>query len=315
MIRQHALALALALVIDFFLGDLEKLPHPVRWMGALYAWWDEFFRKANWRVYETGLFTVLLIGMVFALAPWFFLSFIRPGWPHLLAEGFLFYWCLSVRNLADEACRVGEALNQKRLSEARRLLARVVGRDTQKLSPSEIVRAVVETIGESFVDGFLSPVFLGLLLGAPGAFFFKAVSTGDSMIGHPEPSYKKFGWVAARLDDVLNWIPARLCPLFLTPAAILCNLSSLGLLKAFGKDRLKHKSPNAAHGEAAFAGALGVKLGGANRYEGKLYQQAFLNASGRLCAERDIQKAVSLLWFGAVIVFLFLLGFGQVWLL
>ncbi len=313
MIQEHALALAAALVLDFFLGDFEKFPHPVRWMGALFAWWDDFFRKANWRVYETGFFTVLFIGAVFAFGPWFLLSLIRPGWPHFLGEGFLFYWCLSVRNLADEAGRVGEALRQKRLSEARRLLARVVGRDTQKLSSSEVSRAAVETIGESFVDGFLSPVFWGLLLGAPGAFFFKAVSTGDSMIGHPEPSYKKFGWAAARLDDVLNWIPARLCVLFLMPAAAFCGLSPKGLLQVFWQDRLKHKSPNAAHGEAAFAGALGVRLGGANRYEGKVYQQAFLNASGRPCEERDILKAVSLLWFGAVMVFLFLLGFGQVW--
>ncbi len=312
MIQQHALELAAALILDFFLGDLEKLPHPVRWMGFFYARWDEFFRKANWRGYKTGFFTVLLIGVVFALVPWFLLSLIRPGWPRLLAEGFLFYWCLSVRNLSDEARRVGEALNQKRLSEARRLLARVVGRDTQKLSSSEISRAVVETIGESFVDGFLSPVFWGLFLGAPGAFFFKAVSTGDSMIGHPEPPYKKLGWAAARLDDILNWIPARLCPLFLVPASVFCGLSPNRLLRAFWQDRLKHKSPNAAHGEAAFAGALGVRLGGNNRYDGKIYKQVFLNQTGRPCEENDILRAVSLLWVSAMLVLLVLLGW--VWL-
>jgi adenosylcobinamide-phosphate synthase len=171
----------------------------------------------------------------------------------------------------------------------------------------------VETIGESFVDGFLSPVFWGLLLGAPGAFFFKAVSTGDSMIGHPEPPYQKFGWAAAKLDDLLNFVPARLCPFFLAPAAVFCGQSPLGLLRIFIQDRLKHKSPNAAHGEAAFAGALGVRLGGTNSYEGKNYRQAFLNLSGRLCEAKDILRAVSLLWVASVLVFLALLALSQAW--
>ncbi len=301
MIRDHALALLVALLIDAALGDREDLPHPVRWIGACYAWWDKFFHKGNWRVYETGLFTVLLMGGVFALGPWFLLSLVRDGWPHLLAEGFLLYWCLSVRNLADEARRVWEALRYKRLPEARRLLARVVGRDTLKLPSSEIARGVVETLGESLVDGFLSPLFWGLLLGVPGAFFFKAVSTGDSMIGHPEEPYRRFGWAAARLDDALNWIPARLSILVLIPAALLNRLSVSGLWKAFWADRLKHASPNAAHGEAAFAGALGVKLGGMNRYGGNAYRQAFLNASGRPCEPEDILRGVSFLWMVAII--------------
>ncbi|HTA75565.1 MAG TPA: cobalamin biosynthesis protein, partial [bacterium] len=117
----------------------------------------------------------------------------------------------------------------------------------------------------------------------------------------------------AKLDDILNWIPARLCPFFLTPAAALCGLSPKGLLQAFWRDRLKHQSPNAAHGEAAFAGALGVKLGGINRYDGKIYKQAYLNSAGRPCEEKDILKAISLLWTSAVGVFLVLLMVGQIW--
>lgn len=299
--RDHALALVVALLLDAALGDQENLPHPVRWMGACYTWWDGLFRKANWRAYETGLFTVLFIGGTFALVPWFLLNLIRPGWPHLLAEGFLLYWCLSVRNLADEARRVGAALKQKRLPEARRLLARVVGRDTKRLPPPEIARGVVETLGESLVDGFLSPLFWGLFLGVPGAFFFKAVSTGDSMIGHPEEPYRRYGWAAARLDDILNWVPARLSIVFLVSAALLSRLSVPGLWKAFWQDRLKHASPNAAHGEAAFAGALGVKLGGMNYYGGKAYRQAFLNPSGRVCAAGDIFRGVSFLWMTALV--------------
>jgi adenosylcobinamide-phosphate synthase len=291
----HAMALLLALGLDLFFGDIERLPHPARWMGSLYRWFDEFFRKANWRRYETGLFAVLFTGAVFALGSALILTMIREGWPQVLVEGFLFYWCLSVRTLADEAKEIYLALLRKDLTKARRRLSRVVGRDTQGLSTMEVSRAVVETIGESFVDGFFTPFFWGLIFGPPGAFFFKAVSTGDSMIGHPDPPYEKFGWGAARLDDAMNFLPARLCALFLAPAALICRLDAWGLLKVFWKDRLKHASPNAAHGEAAFAGALGVKLGGVNRYGGKAYPQAFLNVEGRSCQPADILRSISLL--------------------
>jgi adenosylcobinamide-phosphate synthase len=160
------------------------------------------------------------------------------------------------------------------------------------------------------VDGFLSPVFWGLLGGPAAAFFFKAVSTGDSMIGHPEPPYQKFGWAAARLDDAMNFIPARLSLFILAPSAFVCGLSPLGLIRSFFKDRLKHTSPNAAHGEAAFGGALDVKLGGVNFYAGKSYRQQGLNISGRVCGPADIGRAVRLLWAGAVVTLTTLLLIG-----
>ncbi|HTA75816.1 MAG TPA: adenosylcobinamide-phosphate synthase CbiB [bacterium] len=312
MIQEHALALALALVLDFFLGDMESLPHPVRWMGQAYARFERMVRREKAFTYENGMTAVLLIVVLFSVVPGAILYLIPPGMVHVAVEGFLLYWCLSVKTLADESFSVYQALQKKRLPLARQLLARVVGRDTQKLPPSEIARGVVETLGESFVDGFLSPIFWGLILGAPGAYFFKAVSTGDSMIGHPEEPYRRFGWAAARLDDALNWIPARLCVLFLVPAALVCGQSPRGLLRAFKKDRLKHASPNAAHGEAAFAGALGVRLGGVNYYGGKTYRQAFLNPTGRACEARDILRGVSLLWVSALGVLLMLLLLGGV---
>jgi adenosylcobinamide-phosphate synthase len=279
-------------------------------MGWFYSVSEKFFQKIRRMNCLAGIVTVLAIAIFFSAIPLVVLSFILSGWVHIVVEGFLLYWCLSVRGLSDEAKQISKALEKKELPEARKLLARVVGRDTQGLSVSEISRAVIETIGESFVDGFLSPVFWGLLLGAPGAFFFKAVSTGDSMIGHPEPPYKQFGWFAARLDDVLNWIPARLCVVFLVPASFICRQSPRSLIAAFWKDRLKHKSPNAAHGEAVFAGSLQVRLGGKNRYEGKVYPQAFLNHEGRSCEAKDIPRATSLLWTGAGIVAITLLMLG-----
>jgi adenosylcobinamide-phosphate synthase len=301
-VRDHALALVLGLLLDALLGDRESWPHPVRFMGAGYSRLERFFRRRGPLTQWQGVLTVFAIGFVSAALPLLSLRWVKSPAGQVLLEGLFFYFCLSVRGLSDEVLAVQAALRAKKLGEARRLLSRVVGRDTKKLSSAEISRAAVETVGESFVDGFLSPLFWGLLLGVPGAFFFKAVSTGDSMIGHPEPPYRKFGWAAAKLDDAMNFIPARLVPFVLVPAVALSRLSVLGLLRFFFRDRLEHASPNAAHGEAAFAGALGVRLGGVNFYEGKVYRQAFLNASGKICSVRDISRGVRLLWMGAAVV-------------
>jgi adenosylcobinamide-phosphate synthase len=309
-LRNHALALALAVLLDVLLGDPESWPHPVRFIGVGYTGLERFFRRQGPLTKVQGLVTVLLLAVLSAAVPFSALYWVKPQVGRICLEGVLLYFCLSVRGLSDEVRPVRRALEQKRLPEARKLLSRVVGRDTGRLSPAEISRAAVETVGESFVDGFLSPVFWGFLLGAPGAFFFKAVSTGDSVIGHPEPPYRNFGWAAAKLDDVMNFIPARLSPLVLVPAALLSGLSGPGMLRSFFRDRLRHLSPNAAHGEAAFAGALGVRLGGMNFYGGKSYQQEQLNAGGKVCDMGDISKAIQLLWMGAFILWLGLILVG-----
>jgi adenosylcobinamide-phosphate synthase len=309
-IQEQSLALAGALLLDFLLGDRETWPHPARWMGWGYSKLESFWRRKNEMGVSRGILTVIVVAGISGLVPGALLLIPMSGVGRVCLEAFLFYWCLSIRGLSDETLKVKESLARKRLDRARKLLARVVGRDTGKLSASEISRAAVETIGESFVDGFLSPVFWGLLGGPAGAYFFKAVSTGDSMIGHPEPPYRRFGWAAARLDDAMNFIPARLSLLVLAPAAFLSGLSSGKLIRSFFNDRLKHLSPNAAHGEAVFAGALGVKLGGVNFYGGKAHRQEFLNTSGRSCGLEDIGLAVRLLWAGAGVTLVFLIGVG-----
>jgi len=312
--REWCLALAAALLLDFLLGDRENWPHPARWMGRGYWKLENFWREKKNLGTGSGIVTVLAVSGLSALVPWLILQIPDSTWVRFALEAFLFYWCLSLRGLSDEALKVRKSLIQKRLNEARKLLARVVGRDAQRLSPSEISRATVETIGESFVDGFLSPVFWGVLGGPAAAYFFKAVSTGDSMIGHPEPPYLKFGWAAARLDDAMNFIPARLGLFILAPAALVCGLSPGGLIRSFFKDRLKHASPNAAHGEAAFAGALGVRLGGVNFYAGKAYRQQELNVRGRVCGPADISRAARLLWAaGGVTLAILLLAGGLTW--
>ncbi len=302
--REHVWALIGAIVLDALLGDPETWPHPVRFMGIGYHRLELFFLQKGRLTRFQGVLTVLLLAIASSVIPFLVLHWVENPVAYLALEGLLLYFCLSVRGLSDAVRPINQALEEKRLLFARRILSRVVGRDTKKLSPSEVSRGAVETVGESFVDGFLSPVFWGFLFGAPGAFFFKAVSTGDSMIGHPDPPYRQFGWAAARLDDAMNFIPARLSILVLFPAALLSDLSARGLFQCFFRDRLKHSSPNAAHGEAAFAGALGVRLGGTNFYGGKVYRSAFLNPSGKICGAGDISKAIRLLWMGALVVML-----------
>ncbi len=308
--REHVFALAAAILLDAILGDPEHWPHPVRWIGAGYSFFEKTFQRFGDLKEWHGIVTVILISAFSAVVPFLCLHWVKSSLAHWVIESFLFYLCLSVKSLSQAAKSIEKALRRKRMSEARVLLSRVVGRDTKRLSISDLSRAVVETIGESFVDGFLSPVFWGFLGGAPAAFFFKAVSTGDSMIGHPEPPYRKYGWAAARLDDAMNFIPARLGFFILAPACFFSGLSVDGFFRAFWKDRLKHASPNAAHGESAFAGALDVRLGGINFYSGKSYRQEFLNASGRPCKIADIHEAVRLLWSGMAVVTTLLIFIG-----
>jgi adenosylcobinamide-phosphate synthase len=181
-----------------------------------------------------------------------------------------------------------------------------VGRDTADLNPSEITRAVIETLAESACDGIVAPMFWLAAGGVPCGMAYKAVNTLDSMIGHPEPPYRYFGRAAARLDDAANWIPARLTALGIVAAAKVQGLNSIGALTIWQRDGDKHASPNAGQSEAAMAGALGVRLGGSSSYDGHPHQSPLLCAEGRPPAVRDAQAALSIVAVVSGLAF----GFG-----
>jgi adenosylcobinamide-phosphate synthase len=211
------------------------------------------------------------------------------GRPKNAAWQVLLTWTtLATRSLLDESLAVIRALEANDLVLARKRLARIVGRDTADLDESEIARALIETLAESACDGIVAPLFWLAVGGVPAAMAYKAINTLDSTIGHPEPPYRHFGRLAARMDDGANFIPARLTALGIVAAAKFQGG------RIWLRDGGLHASPNAGQSEAAMAGALGVRLGGANTYDGRLRLAPVLNAEGRRPMARDARAALSI---------------------
>lgn len=288
----------LAFILDLILGDPEHCPHPVRWIGALIVKAEEFLRKTFPVARErlAGIYLVISIcgiayAMTFALV--YFADRIHPLAGRAV-EIFLIYTAISARSLADHAFEVSRKLRARDLVSARKSVGKIVGRDTEKMSETEVIRATVETVAENTVDGILSPLFFAMLGGAPLAMLFKAASTLDSMVGHRNERYEKFGWASARFDDILNWIPARISYLLIPAAAMILKFNSIKSYEIAFRDGLKHPSPNSGISEAAFAGALGVQLGGVNFRKGNPVAYPMLGDASRLLETGDIARAVQL---------------------
>jgi adenosylcobinamide-phosphate synthase len=263
-----------ALFLDALLGDPKGIPHPVSGVGAVARFWESRFYPQPDKARGGRLFcaavvgtTVIALGLILWCASFFGL--------YPLVALYLLYAALAWRSLKDETWSVAQALFGGHQDTARGHLSLLVGRDTENLDETGVVRATIETVGEGFVDGVFSVLFfmtLGYIGGLGGAvlaaWFFKAVSTLDSMVGYDDQRYRDFGRASARLDDLLNFIPARLGGV-IALAAGACAGYPLGQgWRVFSRDRRKHKSPNSAHGESAFAGLLGVRLGGGASYNG-----------------------------------------------
>jgi len=207
----------------------------------------------------------------------------------------LIYYALSARSLRTEALKVHAAMKRKALGDARRQLAKIVGRDVEPLDKAGVVRATVETVAENLVDGVIAPLFYAALGGGALAMAYKMVNTLDSMIGYRNEQYKRFGWFAARLDDAANLIPARVSAVVISLAAPLVKRSFMHTIKTALKDGRKHPSPNAGIPEAAFAGALGIRLGGPSFYEGRLVEKPDIGQETHPVQIEDIRRATTLM--------------------
>ncbi|MCP4689568.1 MAG: cobalamin biosynthesis protein CobD, partial [Desulfobacterales bacterium] len=264
--------LPLAFILDLVLGDPRSLPHPIRWMGSAIITLEPRFRKLPASPLLTGgLFSLCLIAAAWAstAALLWAAGMIHPVFGAGL-EIIIVYYCISARSLEDAAMDVHESLAAGRLPEARRKAGMIVGRDTNELSEKGVTRAAVETVAENLVDGVISPLFFAAIGGAPLAAAYKMVNTLDSMIGYKDDRNLLFGRVAARVDDAANFIPARLSvPIISLAAQILCKKGRRARETARAEGG-NHTSPNAGRPEAAFAGALGVKLIGPALYRGRL---------------------------------------------
>lgn len=297
-----------AFVLDLLLGDPEGWPHPIRWMGRAIEHFEPRFRQLTPQTGRAGaLFALSLILGTFLIA---WLAIALAGWLHPVAglalEVVLLFFCISVRSLGKAALGVFSALRHEGLQGGRAAVAMIVGRETAELDEPEVARATVETVAENLVDGVLSPLFFALLGGVPLALAFKMINTLDSMVGYKNETYREFGRAAARIDDAANYIPARLAVLFIALASQLTTKRGWPALLIGFRDGRKHTSPNAGFSEAAFAGALEVRLGGPGTYHGERVEKPLLGEEYRAVITDDIPRAcrlmvvTSLLWMAGI---------------
>lgn len=296
--------LFLALVLDITFGDPRRLPHPIVWMGNAISFFEPWFRKRIPSPFYAGLcFALFLIAAVWCLGVFIvkFSFFVHPLAGDAVQVLLLFY-CFSSRTLVIAAMDVARPLAAGDISKARKMVGYIVGRQTQNLDETGITRATVETVAENFVDGFLSPLFFALVFGVPGALAYKMINTLDSMVGYKNETYIMFGRAAARMDDAVNYIPARLSVLVIgTAAGLISGIRGKRALKtAFSQGRC-HKSPNAGYPEAAFAGALKVRLGGPNIYHGTMVDKPYIGREFKDPKIFAIHQACQLMMFSVFI--------------
>lgn len=304
MISPDPIVIALALVLDLILGDPRWLPHPVVMIGRLISWLESVLRRTFFNERSAGVLLLALTVTVTASVTWLLLrgaSLIHPL-AGLLTAALLSYTCLAARSLHHESSLVACSLHSGDICEARLKLSYIVGRDTDKLDEGEIWRALVETVAENSADGIIAPLFWLTLGGPVAAMSFKVVSTLDSMVGYKNERYLQLGWASARMDDLVNFIPARLTALLMIAAAPLAGLSARNALAITVRDRLNHPSPNSAHPEAAAAGALGIRLGGTSSYGGRVSVKQYIGDALHPIDGRDYRAMIRLMYAATLLM-------------
>jgi len=305
------IALLIALAFDWWLGDPAWLPHPVVGFGKLIAFGERHLNKGSWRKAKGALMAIFLIAFVFTatlllnsqfsiLNPQF--SILNSQFSILnsqfsifnfqfstLLDALLIFFCLAGTTLIREVRQVFLALDRS-LEEGRKQVARIVGRDTSKLSAQEVRTAALETLAENLSDGVIAPLFWLAILGVPGMLAYKMVNTLDSMIGYKTARYKDFGCWAARIDDVANYIPARLTALLMIlPSLLRGRMRLFAFVRQYGRC---HASPNSGYPEAALAGILDCRFGGPHDYFGERFDKPYIGTNDRPLTTADMQKAI-----------------------
>lgn len=299
-----AVILVLALIADAIIGDppalWARIPHPVVIIGQGIGFLDRRMNRSNDRKEGVAALCILLVlsgmaGVCLHLgARWL------PG--GLVAECAIVTILLAQRSLYDHVNAVALAFRDGGLEAARGAVSQIVGRDPSRLDEAGVSRAAIETTAENFSDGIIAPAFWYLLGGLPGILVYKAVNTADSMIGHRTPRHEQFGWAAARLDDLMNLVPARLSAVLIWVASLLPGFDRRGAARAIREDAAHHRSPNAGWPEAAMAGALGLALAGPRHYASGKVEDAWMNRSGDPDAgPAHIGQSLRLFWAACAI--------------
>ncbi len=305
--KASLLALLIGFVIDLILGDPHGWPHPVIWIGKLISFLEKRFRKAFPKTAggerAAGACIWIVTAGVSLLLPLLILRLcgrVSP-WLRLALESVMCWQILATKSLRDESMKVYKALKTGDLAASRYAVSMIVGRDTERLDDAGVTRAAVETVAENTSDGIVAPLIFMALGGAPLGFFYKAVNTMDSMLGYVEEPYKNVGLVPAKLDDVFNWIPARVSALLMLLGGGLLGFDMKNGWRIFRRDRYKHASPNSAQTESVCAGLLGLRLAGDAWYHGVLHKKEYIGDELRPVEHEDIPRACRLLYATAVL--------------
>jgi adenosylcobinamide-phosphate synthase len=286
------LTLLLERLVGYPVPLLRAIGHPVIWMGALIGWLDRTSNRDSGRRIKGVLALLVLMGAVLlpTLAIAVVCRLVPFGW---IVEAVLATAFLAQKELGRAVAAVAMGLRQS-LAAGRAAVSHIVGRDPEVLDEAGVARAAIESLAESTSDGVIAPLFWLFLGGLPGIAVYKAINTADSMIGHRDERYREFGWASARLDDVVNLIPARLSALLIAAAAPFARAEAGPALKAALRDAMKHDSPNAGWPEAAFAGALGISLGGPRSYGGEMHDLPRFGTGPLELVPADIDRALRL---------------------
>lgn len=303
-------ALALGFLVDLLVGDPHGWPHLIRGFGFLIAALERvLYPMKNKRAGGTLLVVVVLLLSVGLPALLLFFVWRVSPWLYIVIETVFCWQILATKSLRDESRAVYAKLASGDLPGARKAVSMIVGRDTDALDAAGVTRAAVETVAENASDGVAAPLFYMLLGGAVLGCLYKAANTMDSMVGYKNERYLDFGRTAAKLDDALNFIPARLCAWVMIFAARLCGMDAGNALRIYRRDKRNHASPNSAHTEAAMAGALRVRLAGDAYYFGKLCKKPYIGDAQRPIEAADILRAHKLLYVTAYLLLMLALAF------
>lgn len=326
----------IAYVLDVFLGDPHWLPHPVKFIGWLIKSVEKLMRsiikvssvkkvkalgedvvRNTRKTYRNEKFAGIIFALI-VISVMFLIVFaavkasmhVHPILFHVVNIYFI-YSAFASRSLAVESFKVFDALRERDIFKARNMLAMIVGRQTENLDEKEIIKGAVETTAENTSDGVVSPIFYAFLgslfgLGAPVVYAFKTVSTLDSMVGYKNDTYKNFGWASARLDDVVNFIPARLTGLLIVVSSLITGKDYKKSYYIMMRDRRKHKSPNSGYPEAAVAGALGIRLGGPGLYFGDIVDKPVIGDNDNELDIKAISQTITLMYVTSVLAMLLL---------
>ena len=298
--------LAVGFLLDALIGDPYSLPHPIRLIGKLISALEKFVRAHFRDLTAGGVFLALTVVFLSAgiSSALLFLCYSVNMWLGAAFESILCYYMIAARCLQKESMKVYRAAAENDTEKARAAVSMIVGRDTAVLDRDGIIRAAVETVAENTSDGVTAPIVYMALFGAVGGVFYKSVNTMDSMIGYKNEKYEKLGKFAAKLDDVLNYLPSRITALVMVLSSFLLGFDGKNAWKIWRRDRRKHASPNSAQTESVCAGALDIRLAGDAWYFGELHKKPYIGDDIRPIENEDIRRANRLMYAASIIVLL-----------